>query len=50
MLTFVWEELRIAEIRNEDITIIGSTAAHKMKNKDDFKIKVGNAFSVKLIA
>jgi len=42
MLTLVLEELKIAEIRNEDITIIGATAAHRMMNKDDFKVKVGN--------
>jgi len=42
MLTFVLEELRIAEIRNEDISIIGATGAHRMMNKDDFKIKIGN--------
>ena len=42
MLTSVLEELRIAEIRNEDITIIGAIGAHRMMNEDDFKIKVGN--------
>jgi len=49
MLTFVLEELRIAEIRNEDITIIGATGAHRMMNKDDFKIKVGNNIFIKIV-
>jgi len=50
MLTFVLEELRIAEIRNEDITIIGAIAAHRMMNKDDFKIKVGNNIFSKIVS
>jgi len=42
MLTCVLGELRIAEIRNQDIIIIGASAAHRVMNKDDFKIKIGN--------
>ena len=41
ILLSVLEELDIAGIKNEDIVIIGATAAHRMMNKDDFIMKVG---------
>jgi len=48
ILSYVLEELSIAEIQKEDIIIIGATAAHRMMNKEDFKLKVGKEIFSKI--